>query len=229
MAKYLLKRILYGIMSIIIVVAIIMIMVYSLLDREKIFRSDPVFTKNSNNAKVTYMYQKWEEYGYLDYVTYEDYLNDLVKAGELDEETRAAAVSLGRTPEKDSEIVTEYVAKFKEYYEAQGYEVRRLDVVMSGRKVASGGQQRLFASKNIPLINRLLSYFAGLLSIDNIHEVEGDVGERGLSFTLYDPVYGGDKFSPAIIGNGTHHKYLLYCDDRFPFIHQNLADRKSVV
>lgn len=76
MAKYLLKRILYGIMSIIIVVAIIMIMVYSLLDREKIFRSDPVFTKNNNNAKTTYMYQKWEEYGYLDYVTYEEYLNE---------------------------------------------------------------------------------------------------------------------------------------------------------
>ncbi len=114
MAKYLLKRILYGIMSIIIVVAIIMIMVYSLLDREKIFRSDPVFTKNNNNAKVTYMYQKWEEYGYLDYVTYEDYLNDLVKAGELDEESRAAAVSLGRTSEKDSEIVAEYVEKFRQ-------------------------------------------------------------------------------------------------------------------
>ncbi len=223
MAKYLLKRILYGIMSIIIVVAIIMIMVYSLLDREKIFRSDPVFTKNNNNAKVTYMYQKWEEYGYLDYVTYEDYLNDLVKAGELDEESRAAAVSLGRTSEKDSEIVAEYVEKFRQYYESQGYEVKRLDVVMSGRKVASGGQQRLFASKNIPLINRLLGYFAGLLSVDNIHEVEGDVGERGLSFTLYDPAYGGDKFSPAIIGNGTHHKYLLYCDGRFPYIHQNLA------
>lgn len=91
MAKYLLKRILYGAMSIAIVVAIIMIMVYSLLDREKIFRNDPVYQKNSNNSKITYMYQKWEEYGYLDYVTYEEYLNALVKAGELDEETRKEA------------------------------------------------------------------------------------------------------------------------------------------
>lgn len=223
MAKYLLKRILYGAMSIAIVVAIIMIMVYSLLDREKIFRNDPVYQKNSNNSKITYMYQKWEEYGYLDYVTYEEYLNALVKAGELDEETRKEAASLGKTPEKDSEITAEYVAEFKAYYEARGYEVIRLDVVNIGRKVASGGQQRLFASKDIPLINRLFGYFAGLLSFDNIHEVEGDVGERGLSFTLYDPAYGGDKFSPAIMGNGTQHKYLLYCDGRFPFIHQNLV------
>ena len=47
-------------------------------------------------------------------------------------------------------------------------------------------------------------------------------GKRGLSFTLHDPVYGGDKFSPAIIGNGTKNKYLLYFDDTFPYLHQNL-------
>ena len=25
----------------------------------------------------------------------------------------------------------------------------------------------------------------------------------------------------AVVGSGTQHKYLLYFDDRFPFIHQN--------
>ena len=50
-----------------------------------------------------------------------------------------------------------------------------------------------------------------------------DIGERGLTFTLHDPVYGGEKFAPAIIGNGTLHKYLLYTNDEFPFIHQNLV------
>uniref|UniRef100_UPI0025DA7D6D ABC transporter permease n=1 Tax=Butyrivibrio sp. TaxID=28121 RepID=UPI0025DA7D6D len=49
-----------------------------------------------------------------------------------------------------------------------------------------------------------------------------DIGERGISFTLHDPAYGGDKFSPAIIGNGTKYKYLLYFDNNFPYIHQNL-------
>ena len=48
------------------------------------------------------------------------------------------------------------------------------------------------------------------------------MGERGLTFTWRDPAYGGEKFSPAIMGNGTMHKYLLYCDSKFPFIHQNL-------
>ena len=59
--------------------------------------------------------------------------------------------------------------------------------------------------------------------IDNINNVEDIVGERGLTFTLHDPVYGGEKFSPAIIGNGTTHKYLLYFDSKFPFVHQNIV------
>ena len=61
------------------------------------------------------------------------------------------------------------------------------------------------------------------ITIDDINNVEDIVGERGLTFTLHDPVYGGEKFSPAIIGNGTTHKYLLYFDSKFPFVHQNIV------
>lgn len=53
--------------------------------------------------------------------------------------------------------------------------------------------------------------------------MQEDIGERGLTFTWFDPVYGGEKLSPAIIGNGTTHKYLLYVDDQFPYLHQNFA------
>ena len=43
---------------------------------------------------------------------------------------------------------------------------------------------------------------------------------------LRDPAYGGKKFSPAIMGTGTTHKYLLYFDDTFPYVHQNLVKIK---
>lgn len=223
MAKYLLKRILYGIFSIVAVVACVMIMIYALLDRNLVFASDPVFSHQNNNQRTTYKYSKWEEYGYLDYVTYADYMLQLTENGEIDEDTRAAAVSIGRTEDKDSELTQQYTKKFREYYESQGYTVTRLDaVMMSKKKLAQGGQQQLFAFKDIPLATRLWKYFTGIFTIDNIHTIENDVGERGLSFTLYDPVYGGDKFSPAILGNGTKHKYLLYCDSKFPYVHQNI-------
>lgn len=223
MAKYLIKRILYGAFSIVVVVAIVMVMVYSLMNRDLIFATDSSYTHQNNNTKITYKYQKWEEYGYLDYVTYADYLLDLTDKGVIDEATRSHVVGFGRTVDKDSDDVKEYVAQFTEYYESQGYTVVRLDAVMMGtKKVANGGQQQLFAYKDIPLLNRLGAYFSKLITIDNIHAVQEDVGERGLTFTWYDPAYGGEKFSPAIIGNGTQHKYLLYFDSNFPYIHQNI-------
>ncbi|MGM9619071.1 MAG: ABC transporter permease [Oscillospiraceae bacterium] len=223
MTKYLLKRILYGAFSIVVVVALVMVMVYSLMNRDLIFANDSSYTHQNNNARITYKYQRWEEYGYLDYVSYAEYLLALTNSGEIDEATRSEAVAIGRTADKDSSVTAKYVKQFTEYYESQGYSVIRLDaVLMGGKKVADGGQQQLFACKDIPLTSRMLSYFSNLISIDNIHYVKEDVGERGLTFTWYDPVYGGEKFSPAIIGNGTQHKYLLYCDSKFPYIHQNI-------
>lgn len=225
MTKYLLKRLLSGLLSVVAVVMIIMILIYSLLDRNLVFAADPVYSKQQNNQKVTYKYQKWEDFGYLDYVTYADYLKDLVKQGVIDEETRKSAVSLGRKQENDSDIVKEYTQKFRDYYESQGYTVERLDAIMMGKKkVTSGGQQQLFAYKDIPLFKRLIGYFSGLFTVDNINAVEinEENNKRGLTFTLYDPAYGGDKFSPAIMGNGTKYKYLLYCDDKFPYVHQNI-------
>ena len=226
MTTYVLRRILHAIFSVIVVVAIIMVMIYSMLDRNLVFASDPQFTKVSNNQRTTYKYRKWQDFGYIDYLTYADYLKMLVADGEIDEETRAAAVSFGRTPEKDTEIVTEYIQKFNEYCAQNGYSVTRLNAVTAARnKLAPGGGQQLFGYRDRPLYKRLITYFTGLIYVDNIHRVpeEDDIGKRGLTFTLHDSVYGGTKFAPAILGNGTIHKYLFYTDSKFPFIHQNLV------
>ena len=213
MTKYLFKRLLHGLFSVIVVVCIVMVMIYSMLDRTLIFASDPVYSHQTSNNKTVYQYSQWENFGYLDYVTYQDYLFELAQNGEITEETRLAVVNLGRTSKRDTEEVKEYVNKFTEYYESRGYTVERLNAIMSTpKKVANGGQQQLFAYKNIPLYKRLLNYFGHLITIDNINNVKEDVGKRGITFTWFDPVYGGKKFSPAIIGNGTTHKYLLYCD-----------------
>ena len=88
-------------------------------------------------------------------------------------------------------------------------------------RVATGGTASLFAYQNTPLLIRLWNFFTGIFEFDNINYVEENIEDRGLTFTLYDPAYGGEKFSPAILGNGTFHKYLLYFDNRFPYIHQN--------
>ena len=166
----------------------------------------------------------------MDYVPYADYINELARNGELDEETRSSAVSIGRADDgsQDNETAAKYIKQFTDYYQSQGYTVTRLKAVVVRNKVANGGQPQLFAYKDLSLAQRVLNYFTGIFVVDNIHNVPDDVdiGKRGLTFTLYDPLNvdpetGAKKFSPAIIGNGTTHKYLLYFDGAFPYLHQN--------
>lgn len=224
MTKYLIKRLIRGLISVVIVVAVVMILVYTLIDKEDIFKGDAMILKKQSNAKVIYKYEKWEEYGYLDYFNYSEYLDMLVKNGQIDTSTRNSAAQIAQTADKDSSVVKQYVAQFYAYCSSKKYTVVRLDAETSKLKV--GGQQVLFAYQNIPTLTRLWNFFTGILEVDTIHYAENDadlVGDRGLSFTFFDPAYGGKKFSPAIIGNGTKHKYLLYFDNKFPFIHQNIV------
>ena len=225
MTKYLLSRLARGILSVILVVLIVMVLIYSLMDRASIFANDPVFSKQKMNVKVVYQYQQWEKYGYLDYVAYSDWLMEQLSSGEITETEYPTLAVLGKNAPDDSAATAEYVQKFTEYYEAKGYTVERLPGItkVGTVKYQEGGNPQLFAYKNTPIVSRLWDYFTGIITFDNIHYVEEDVGERGLSFTLYDPAYGGEKLSPAIMGNGTKHKYLLYFDSQFPFIHQNFA------
>ena len=224
MTKYLISRIFRSLVSVVIVVAIVMLMIYSFLNKDLIFAQDPQFTKVQSNAKEVYMMQQWEKYGYVDYIPYTDWLKGLLNSGEIDQDTYSSVVKFGNKPSADSDAVAEFVARFTEEHEAEGYQVVRKDAVMKGKtkKYKDGGEPKLYAYKDIPVYTRLWDYFSGLISLDNIHKAESVTGERGLDFTWYDPAYGGDTFSPAVMGNGTQHKYLLYFDGNFPYFHQNL-------
>ena len=226
MTKYLINRILRGLLSVVAVVAIVMLLIYSLMNRDQIFAQDSNYSHMQSNDKETYKMRRWEEFGYLDYVPYSDYLLELKKSGEISDETYTNAVKIAFKAKDDSAATKEFVEKFTEYYESKGYKVRRLDAdVLPGTvRLKPGGAPALFAYRDVPLLSRLWDYFTGIFRVDNIHWVpaEENIGERGLTFTLFDPLYGGEKFSPAIIGNGTQHKYLLYFDSQFPYIHQNI-------
>lgn len=225
MTKYLLSRLLRGVVSVIIVVGVVMVLIYSCLDRNLIFANDPIFSKHKNNAQEVYKMQQWEYYGYVDYIPYADFMQGLLGAGEITQEQYAAAIQFGNKPNQDSPAAAAFVEQFTREQEAEGYSVVRLEGKTRGgsNKYLDGGEPRLYAYRDVPLLNRLWRYLTGIIRVDNIHTVSEDVGERGLTFTLYDPVYGGEKFSPAIMGNGTMHKYLLYFDDRFPYLHQNFV------
>lgn len=218
MGKYLLKRLLKGALSIVAVVFVVLILVFTLMNRELIFDGDSNLIKLSANAKTEYKMRKYEKYGYIDYVTFNDYLTELLNDGEFEsEEEKGKVATLGKTPTADSQETKIYAAKFTETYTELGYEVTRLTVGSTSDKPF------LFATKEINVFQRLFKYFKNLIKIDTVNYATGiEDSERKITFTWNDPAYGGDKFAPAIMGNGTKHKYLLYFDDQFPFIHQNL-------
>ena len=226
MTKYLISRILRSLFSVVLVIAVIMVMIYSFLDRESIFSADPTYQKLLLNSKTEHKLQQWEKYGYLDYINFNDYIQEEVKAGRMTKE-EAGNIKLGKSEEgaNDNEATKAAVEAFTEKYRAEGYDVQREpgSYKPGTKKYKEGGKPLLYAAKDIPLTQRLLTYFTSIIQVDNIHKVEEITGERGLTFTWYDPAYGGEKFSPAIMGNGTNYKYLLYCDDSFPYIHQNLV------
>ena len=211
---YFFKRFFRGCISVIIAIALIMMMVFSWLDATLIFAEDEQYVKLSNNQRTLYMYQKWEEYDYLDYVPYTDWLNQLVSAGELSEEERSEAATIGRTPERDSEEAAGYIERFTAEYEAKGYTVVRLDAVMATpNRVATGGTASLFAYQNTPLIIRLWNFFTGIFEFDNINYVEENIDpitlqpqveiDSELFFSNITPAFRRDlnRFQPFGPGN----------------------------
>ena len=60
MTRYLLGRILRALLSVVIVTAVVMVLIYACLDRNLIFANDPVFSKFKSNAQDVYKMQQLE-------------------------------------------------------------------------------------------------------------------------------------------------------------------------
>ena len=63
MKRYMGKRILFSIFSLIVVVATVMLLVYSLINRNVIFQQDDMWNKKSSNDRAVYEYTMYQKYG----------------------------------------------------------------------------------------------------------------------------------------------------------------------
>ena len=176
---------------------IVFTMVYTLVPRENIFFEDSTYRKlgGKSDDKTEYVYSTWQKLGYLDYVRINDYCLTLYEAGSED---------MIRAVEPDSQESQDFVALYTE----KGYKVEQF--LQSGR---------YYAYKNIPVIMRMASWLGHLIAIDTPWSVQ-DPTNPDLERKLY---FGRTPTGGlALIGSGTTHKYLLYTDSHFPFIHQNI-------
>ena len=73
MGRYILNRLWRSLISLVIVLFAVVLLVYSLMDRNAIFIKDTGYTNKSGNEAIDYKYGKWESYGYLDKIEMLDY------------------------------------------------------------------------------------------------------------------------------------------------------------
>ena len=223
MKKYMLKRILFSVFSLVVVVMVVMVLVYSLTERSAIFQNDAVWMKKNLNDKTVYENTTYQKYGYIDYIDYatfcankykekygdsyyekEDFINDI------------DVVQYPKVYDKNA-TVKEFIAQ---YEGKSGYELVYLkpQTYSSGRQ-KPGGKGYLYFIHEKSVFSRMWDYVRHFFTIETTKDVEDPrltAEERYVHFEK-DPYSG--LF--AIVGSGTQHKYLLYFDGRFPFIHQN--------
>ena len=194
---YFWKRLLRSLLSILIIMLIVFTMVYTLVPRENIFFEDSTYRKLSSKSddKTEYVYSTWQKLGYLDYVRINDYALTLYEA---------ASPEINEAVKPDSKESKDFV----DLYTSKGYTVETFL-----------GNGRYYAYKDVPVIKRMALWLSQLIKIDTPMSVKDPNNpdlKRGLSFGRTPS--GG----LALIGSGTTHKYLLYTDSNFPWIHQNI-------
>ena len=150
MKKYMLKRILFSIFSLLVVVMVVMSLVYSAIDRRVIFQMDDTWNKKSNNDRIVYEYVQYEKYGYVDYDDYGSFLKQKYMALYGDEYatqddyiTDKNVIQKGWDKAQENATVQEFIAK----YEADGASITYLEPMKySSGKTKPGGSAALFAT-----------------------------------------------------------------------------------
>ncbi len=191
MKKYILTRILKSILSIFVVVSIIIVMIYTMIPKEKIFDNDAGAKKMKGDQLVTYKYKKWEELGYLDYASKTEMCQYVF--GE-----NAADCLAG-----DETALNTAVSDF----ESRGFTIETL----------KNGDA--YAVHNYSWLELLANYYAKLFVIDSKNAVQDEENpDLERAYVWGKNPYNG---TPALTCSGCTYKYQLYFDGSFPFIHQN--------
>lgn len=175
----------------------VFVLLYSLIPRENVFNEDGTYKKlgGKPDTRREYVMNTWEKLGYIDYVSLTDYCVTLYEKG-------SPEIIAAMNP--DSKEAGDFIA----LYAGKGYTVEYLPV-----------SKLPFVYRDVPLAKRLITWFGHLIEIDTPWAIK-DANNPDLKRKLY---FGTTPTGGiALCGSGTRHKYLLYTDTNFPYIHQNI-------
>ncbi len=193
MKKYLFYRVIRSIVSIFLVTTLTYGIIYSLVPRRSIFQDDPNINKLKSDPDKFLDYQN-TAFGKMDYI---DYLNSKDLAEKVRKDYPEATAD--NTP-KNKEL-------YQKWADKNGFTLHEFEV-----------SKGFYAEKEISLIQRVGRFYKNLFVFDHpwkVKDPENKNLKRYLKFEN-DPEVG---FS--LVGSGTQHRYLLYFNGQFPYIHQN--------
>ena len=222
MKLYWLKRILFSIFSLVVVILTVSFLIYNVMDRSTILNNDGVYNKKKYNEQTLRAYDLYEEYGYLHYEDFSFYLANkyepIYGPDYGSSEEYEAAMEAINSNKGTSYLKNKDVQGFIDLYKGQGYTIELLARVNN-----KGGQllspAYLIAKREKNPFERLGEFFANLIRIETIWDVE----DSNLTDRYVKLEWDQRSNMPALIGSGTTHKYLVYFDDKFPFVHQNIV------
>lgn len=197
MKKYLLMRIIRSLVSIFMVTTVVYTIVYTLVPTRLIFNQDPLYNKMTKTAdtKDDYVNTVYEKMGYIEYYNTGELKT---KASKFDSSVTADAT------EANKKIYQDYIKSI-----GRGWELHTF--------TESG---EFYATRKIPIYERVWNFFSNLIVIDHPWKIK-DANNPDLE--RYIRIENDPAIGWSVVGSGTKHKYLLYFNGQFPFIHQNFV------
>ena len=194
MAKYILSRLLRSIVALFAVMSIIIVMIFTLIPRSKVFDNDPAFTKMKGETKTLYMLQKYDQLGYMDYQRKSDFCGTVYG----DDTEKVAACSVNGSEEQTSAVAV---------MESKGYVTA---------KQKNGDP---YVTHDYNWLELLGHYYSQMLEFDHPGYIQDDANpDLARGYSIGTNPYNG---TPAITCSGCNYKYQIYFDSSFPFVHQN--------
>jgi oligopeptide transport system permease protein len=194
MAKYILVRLLKSIVSLFIVMSIVIVMLFELIPRTKIFDNDSSYRKLKGENRTVYTLQKWDQLGYLDFQR----KTEACTAAFGDDEDALDACTTNGSDEQEA---------FIQQMEDDGYTVDYFN----------NGDPYFVHEYN--WFELLVNFYSDFIEIDNKNAVQDENNpdmERGYHWEK-NPYNG----TPALVCSGCKYKYQLWFNGTFPFIHSN--------
>ena len=81
--------------------------------------------------------------------------------------------------------------------------------------------KQFYATRDVPVLERVFGFYKHLFEFDNTGWVKDKTNPN---LKRYIRIENDPAIGWSVVGSGTKHKYLLYFNGQFPFVHQNFVN-----